>query len=179
MSLSASTDRFECEYAIVLAPDGKTPYNVTRVSDPDASNKAVAGSTKGKYFVFENVAESNCIHIAYASINTNNMNLYIRYPWETEFHNAGNIPFSTSNSWNMRSSYIAVSPTVYIPEGSDIKIRPNIDINLDCLWLTFESAGSISDAPAETLTAESLSDKAENDMMATYGKSVKLEKIKV
>ncbi|MBR6535409.1 MAG: hypothetical protein IKT65_07500 [Clostridia bacterium] len=36
----------------------------------------------------------------------------------------------------------------------------------------FECEGSTSDAPAETLTAESLSDKAENDMIAIYGKCI-------
>ncbi len=176
LSVLGASERFECEDAMVLAPDGKTPYNVTRLSDPDASNKAVAGSTGGKYFVFKDVAESNCIHIAYASTNTNNMNLYIRFPWEADFHDAGIIPFSTSNSWNMNSSYIAVSPKVYIPEGSDIKIRPNMDINLDCLWLTVEEAGSAVDVPAGTMSAEALSDKAEKDMMATYAKAVKLER---
>lgn len=176
LSVSGASDRFECENATVFGPDGKAPYNVNRLSDPDASNRAVAGSTGGKYFLFKDVAESNCIHIAYASTNTNNMNLYIRYPWETDFHEAGIIPFSTSNSWKMSSSYIAVSPIVYIPEGSDIKIRPNMDINLDCLWLTAEEAGSAEDAPAGTLSAEAISDKAEKDMMATYGKAVKLEK---
>ena len=30
------------------------------------------GGTGGKYFIFENVVESNCIHVAYASTNTNN-----------------------------------------------------------------------------------------------------------
>ncbi len=173
---TAPSDRFECEDAVVLAPDGVSPFTITRLSDPDASNKATAGGTGGKYFVFENVVESNCIHIAYASTNTNNMNLYIRYPWETEFHEAGVIPFSTSNSWDMKSSYIAVSPMVYIPAGSDIKIRPNVDCNLDCLWLTSESSGTVADAPANTVTAATLSDKAEDDVMATYAKSIKLSK---
>ena len=173
---SAPAERFECEDAIVLAPDGVSPFTITRLSDPDASGKAVAGGTGGKYFVFENVAEGNCIHIAYASTNTNNMNLYIRYPWEETFHDAGLIPFSTSNSWDMKSSYIAVSPMVYIPEGSDIKIRPNVDCNLDCLWLTNEASGTVADAPANTVTAATLSDKAEDDIMATYAKSVKLSK---
>lgn len=173
---TAPTDRYECEDAVVYAPDGVTPFQITRLSDPDASNKATAGGTGGKYFVFENVVEANCIHIAYASTNTNNMNLYIRYPWEEDFHDAGLIPFSTSNSWDMKSSYIATSPMVYIPEGSDIKIRPNVDCNLDCLWLTNESAGTAADAPANTFTAAILSDAASEDVMATYAKSVRYTK---
>ncbi len=173
---TAPASRFECEDALVFASDGKTPIAVTRLADANASNKAIAGVTGGKYFVFENVAEANCIHIAYASPHTNNMNLYVRYPWEETFHEAGLIPFSTSNSWDMNSSYIAVSPMVYIPAGSDIKIHPNVDVNLDCLWLTSESSGTAADAPAGTLTAEALSDKAESDIMATYAKSVKLTK---
>ena len=170
------SDRFECEDAIVYAADGVTPYSISRLADDNASGKMVAGGTGGKYFVFENVVESNCIHIAYASPNTNNMNLYVRYPWEEDFHDAGLIPFSTSNSWNMDSSYIAVSPMVYIPAGSDIKIRPNVDVNLDCLWLTKETSGSATDAPASTLTAAALSDKATDDVMATYAKAVRLSK---
>ena len=173
---TAPADRFECEDALVYAADGVTPFTITRLSDPDASNKATAGGTGGKYFVFENVAEGNCIHVAYASTNTNNMDLYVRYPWEEDFHEAGIIPFSTSNSWDMKSSYIAVSPMVYIPAGSDVKIRPNVDVNLDCLWITSESAGDTADAPGGTLTAAALSDRAEDDVMATYAKSVKLTK---
>ncbi len=171
---TAPSAEFECEDAVVLASDGVTPFNITRLADPDASGGKVAGGTGGKYFIFENVAEGNCIHIAYASTNTNNMNLYVRYPWEETFHDAGLIPFSTSNSWDMKSSYIAVSPMVYIPEGSDIKIRPNVDCNLDRLWLTSEASGTVADAPANTLTADTMSDKAEDDIMATYAKSIHL-----
>ena len=173
---TAPMSRYECEDAIVLAPDGVSPYTITQLADPDASAGKVAGGTGGKYFIFENVVESNCIHIAYASTNTNNMNLYIRYPWEEDFHDAGLIPFSTSNSWDMKSSYIAVSPMTYIPEGSDIKIRPNVDCNLDCLWLTNEASGTVADAPANTLTAAALSETADEDIMATYAKSIKLSK---
>ena len=171
---AAPAKRFECEDALVYASDGVTSIAVSRMADANASGGAVAGLTGGKYFVFENVAEANCIHIAYASPHTNNMSLYIRYPWEESFHDAGLIQFSTSNSWNMDSSYIAVSPMVYIPEGSDIKIHPNVDCNLDCLWLTSETAGTVADAPANTLTADALSEKAEEDIMATYAKSIKL-----
>ena len=119
---AAPTDSFECEEALVFSSDGVTSTAVTRLSDSNASGGAVAGSTGGKYFLFENVVEANCIHIAYASPNTSNMSLYVRYPWDEEFHEAGLIPFSTSNSWNMDSSYIAVSPLTYIPAGSDITV---------------------------------------------------------
>ena len=173
---TAPTSRYECEDAVVLGPDGVSPYNITKLADPDASGGKVAGGTGGKYFIFENVVESNCIHVAYASTNTNNMSLYVRYPWEETFHDAGLIPFSTSNSWDMKSSYIAVSPMIYIPEGSDIKIRPNVDCNLDCLWLTNEASGTVANAPANTLTAAALSETAEEDIMATYAKSIKLSK---
>ena len=173
---AAPADQFECEDALVYAADGVTTVAVTRLSDANASGNAVAGSTGGKYFQFENVVEANCIHIAYASPNTSNMTLYVRYPGETQFHDVGLIPFSTSNSWNMDSSYIAVSPLIYIPAGSDIRIRPNVDVNLDRLWLTSETSGTTADAPAGTLTAEILSDKAETDVMATYAKSVRLTK---
>ena len=173
---TAPTSRYECEDAVVLGPDGVSLYNITKLADPDASGGKVAGGTGGKYFIFENVVESNCIHVAYASTNTNNMSLYVRYPWEDTFHDAGLIPFSTSNSWEMKSSYIAVSPMIYIPEGSDIKIRPNVDCNLDCLWLTNEASGTVANAPANTVTAAAISDKAEDDIMATYAKSIKLSK---
>ena len=173
---TAPTSRYECEDAVVLGPDGVSPYNITKLADPDASGGKVAGGTGGKYFIFENVVESNCIHVAYASTNTNNMSLYVRYPWEDTFHDAGLIPFSTSNSWEMKSSYIAVSPMIYIPEGSDIKIRPNVDCNLDCLWLTNEASGTVANAPANTVTAAAISAKAEDDIMATCAKSIKLSK---
>ncbi len=173
---TAPASHFECEDAIVLDSDGVTEIRGIRRNDPDASNLAIAGLTGGKYFVFENVTEANCIHIAYATTNTNSMNLFIRYPWEEDFHDAGQIPFSTSNSWEMKSSYIAVSPLIYIPAGSDIKIRPNVDCNLDCLWLTSETAATPSDAPLNTVTAAMISDKAEKDVMATYAKCIKLEK---
>lgn len=171
---TAPGNRYECEDALVYAADGKTPISVTRLSDPDASNRATAGGTGGKYFVFENVVEANCIQIAYASTNTNSMNLYIRYPWEEDFHAAGLIPFSTSNSWDMKSSYIATSPLVYIPAGSDVMVKPNVDCNLDCLWLTTETAGSSADVPANIITAADLSEQVEDDIMATYAQALHL-----
>ncbi len=164
-------DRYECEDAIVLNPDGKTPVSGTVLSDPDASGGKVAGGTGGKFFIFENVVEANCIQIAYATPNTNSMSLSVRFPWEEDYHDAGLIHFSTSNSWDMSSSYIATSALVYIPAGSDIKIRPTVDVNLDCLWLTQEAAGDASDAPENVVTATDMDAAADEDLMATYGHS--------
>lgn len=167
-------DRYECEDATVLAADGTTPVAVSRQADTAASGGAVAGFTGGKYFVFKNVKEGNCIHIAYASSNTGSMTLSIRYPWEATFHAAGVIPFSTSNSWSMSSSYIATSPLAYIPEGSDIRISPVVDCNLDCLWITSETSGNIAEPPTNTLPASALSEAAELDIMAAYARKVTL-----
>lgn len=167
-------DRYECEDATVLAADGVTVIGMSRQADANASGGAVAGNTGGKYFVFENVNEGNCIHIAYASPNTNSMILSIRYPWETTYHAAGVIPFSTSNSWSMSSSYIAISPLVYIPEGSDIRIRPAVDCNLDCLWITTETDSDMAEVPANTLPVAGLSSNTETDIMATYAKRLTL-----
>ncbi len=171
---AAPADRYECEDAEVLDAN-RNPIAGTILSDADASGGKVAGGTGGKYFVFKNVTEANRIRIAYASTNTNSMNLYVRYPDETDFHAAGLIHFSTSNSWNMSSSYIASSVAVYIPQGSDIMLRPNVDCNLDCLWLATEGGAKPDTAPANTIPAAELSDKATEDMMATYGQSVTLK----
>ncbi len=165
------TDRYECEDALVLDKDGVTPIGGTVLADADASGGKVAGGTGGRYFIFENVVEANCIQIAYSTHNTNYMNLSIRFPWEEEYHDAGLIHFSTSNSWNMSSSYIAASSLVYIPAGSDIKLRPNVDVNLDCLWLTSEIANDSADAPAHVVTATDMDASADADLMATYGHS--------
>ncbi len=170
----APADRFECEDARVLGPDGKTPFNITRLSDPDASGGMTAGGTGGKHFIFENVVESNVIHIAYATTNTNSMTVSIRYPDAEEFVPLCNLPFSTSNSWDMKSSYIAASTPVYIPEGSDIMVRPNVDCNLDYIFFTYEATATPDKAPANTVTADKLSDKAEEDLMSPYGVAVKL-----
>lgn len=167
-------DRFECEDARVLGPDGKTPFTITRLADPDASGGMVAGSTGGKHFIFENVVESNIIHIAYASPHTNSMTVSIRYPDAEAFVPLCNLPFSTSNSWEMKSSYIAASTPVYIPQGSDIMVRPNVDCNLDYIFFTYEAAASPDDAPANTVTADKLSDKAVEDRMSPFGVAVKI-----
>ncbi len=170
----APADRFECEDARVLDTDGKTPITITRLADPDASGGMVAGGTGGKHFIFENVVESNIIHIAYASPHTNSMTVSIRYPDAEDFAPLCNLPFSTSNSWDMKSSYIAASTPVYIPEGSDIMVRPNVDCNLDYIFFTYESAATPDKAPANTVTADKLSDKAVEDLMSPYGVAVKL-----
>ncbi len=172
----APADRFECEDARVLGTDGKTPFSVTRLSDPDASGGMVAGGTGGKHFIFENVVESNIIHIAYASTNTNSMTVSIRYPDAEAFVPLCNLPFSTSNSWEMKSSYIAASTPVYIPEGSDIMVRPNVDCNLDYIFFTYEATATPDKAPSNTVTADKLSDKAADDRMSPYGVAVKLTK---
>ena len=172
----APADRFECEDARVLGPDGKTPFNITRLSDPDASGGMTAGGTGGKHFIFENVVESNVIHIAYATTNTNSMTVSIRYPDAEEFVPLCNLPFSTSNSWDMKSSYIAASTPVYIPAGSDVMVRPNVDCNLDYIFFTYEATATPDKAPANTVTADKLSDKTAEDLMSPYGVAVKLTK---
>ncbi len=172
----APADRFECEDARVLGTDGKTPITATRLADPDASGGMVAGGTGGKHFIFENVVESNIIHIAYASPHTNSMAVSIRYPDAEAFVPLCNLPFSTSNSWDMKSSYIAASTPVYIPEGSDIMVRPNVDCNLDYIFFTYEATATPDKAPVNTVTADKLSNKAAEDLMSPYGVAVKLSK---
>ena len=160
--------RYEFEaVTTVYASDGVTPVTPTVMADPDASGGFVVGNTGNKYFLFENMPEGNCVHIAYASVHTYQMDFLIRYPGEETFTSLGQIPFSTSNSWEMSSSYVAVSPLHFIPEGSDILIRPNIDCNMDYLWITTETV-SASVAPANVLTASALSSNTEADVMSTY-----------
>ena len=64
--------------------------------------------------------------------------------------------------------------TVYIPEGSDIMVRPNVDCNLDYIFFTYEATATPDKAPANTVTADKLSDKTEEDLMSPYGVAVKL-----
>ena len=168
-------EKYECENAIMYSSKNAQPSKAPSAKDDYASGGAVAGVTGSKYFLFENVMEANCVQVAYASTNTNTMALYVRYPWEDSFHSAGYIPFSTTNGWAMNSAaYIAVSPAAYIPEGSDIVISPNVDCNLDCLWLTKEVFSTPDKAPANTLPAAKLSDNTTDDFMATYGDKITL-----
>lgn len=164
--------RFECEDAAVFQSDGKTPVAMDKQADKDASGGFIAGTTGGKYFLFENVKEGNTVRVAYASPSTNCMSLLIRFPGDTSFHDAGVINFSTTNGWTMANSYIAASAPTYIPEGSDIMIHPNVDVNLDYLFITSEV--STAEPPKNTVTAGMLSDAAETDIMAGYGKSLSL-----
>ncbi len=170
-------DSFECEDVAVyttLDLSVKAPSNVQ--SDAAASGGKVAGGTGGKYFLFENVTEANCIKLAYASPNTNTINVWVRYPGETEMRAFPAIPFSTSNSWTMDSSasYTATSPIFYIPRGSDIILRPNVDCNLDKLWLAFENNVTSDSAPANTVPADAMVGTITEDIMAPYGKAVSL-----
>ncbi len=167
-------NRRECENAEVYTKIGGRKTGGTKVKDKNASGGTVAGSTGGKYFLFKDAPEANIIHIAYASPNTSTIQALIRYPDSEEFTPLCTIDFSTSNSWEMNSSYIAVSPSAYIPEGSDIMLRPSVDVNLDYLYFTFENANAGAKVPEGTLNADSLSDQAEEDIMAPYGKALTL-----
>ncbi|MBQ3868627.1 MAG: hypothetical protein II789_08825, partial [Clostridia bacterium] len=165
--------RYECEKAPCYDSSGKRKVTNVRVNDKGASGGAVAGSTGGKNFLFEDTPEANVIHIAYATYNTATMQVTIRYPDAEEFIPLCVIDFTTSNSWEMKSSNIAVSPVSYIPRGSDIMIRPSVDINLDYLYFTLES--SVAGLPPEgTVNADAFSAAAESDVMAPYGKCVPL-----
>jgi len=168
--------RFEFEKATVLASDGNTKINVTLISDKDASNGYTAGGTGGKYFIFEGVPESNMINVAYASPNTSTIAVSIRYPDSNKFTDLCTLPFSTSNSWYMESSYIATAGPVYIPEGSAIRFCPAVDVNLDYAEFSFKEAGSTENAAANTVTADKLSDSYEKDAMSPYGVAVRLSK---
>ncbi len=149
--------RYEFEKATAFDSSGKKKVQNTRQEDKYASGGATAGSTGGKYFLFEDLPESNLIHIAYASPNTSSMSAQIRYTDAEEFTELCTIEFSTSNSWFMDSSYTATSPVIYIPAGSDIRIKPAVDVNLDYLWLTNEAVSSASDIPKNAWSAAGLS----------------------
>ena len=171
--------RYECEKAEVYANlenalAGKRKIGNVRVSDKNASGGAVAGSTGGKFFLFKNTPEANVIRIAYASPNTNVIQALIRYPGADEFTALSTIDFSTSNSWNMNSSYIAVSPVAYIPEGSDVLLRPQVDVNLDYLYFTLENTRAAAEIPAGTINADAFSSGSEEDIMAPYGRAATL-----
>ncbi|MCQ2429579.1 MAG: discoidin domain-containing protein [Clostridia bacterium] len=171
--VKGASSRFECEDVPVYADMARSSrLSMVRGEDAHASGKFVAGGTGGKWFLFENVTEANCIHVAYASPNTNSMKLALRYPGETDFTLVGSIPFSTSNSWYMDSSYTASSPILWIPAGCDVMISPNVDCNLDYMYLT-------NDAPdakpgAGVVTADQMSDKAVTDTVSPFGKALSL-----
>lgn len=165
--------RYECEDAPVFSSvDMTTPLSPVLGGDKAASGGFVAGSTGGKYYLFTNVTEANCVHIAYASPHTSSMEFYVRYPGESQFTRVRNIDFSTSNSWYMDYSYTCSSALTYIPEGSDLLISPVTDCNLDYLYLTCEPM--TAEADDHTLVAGDLSEAAATDIMAPYGKSVSL-----
>ena len=173
---TAERERFEFENAVVLAANGKSKISVTRIKDKKASNGYTAGSTGGKYFILKNVPESNMINIAYASPNTSTMSISIRYPGSEEYADLCVLPFSTSNSWDMDSSYIATAGPVYIPEGSEIRVNPAVDVNLDYAEFSFEYAGSPDLAGENTITADRISSGSVRDPMSPYGVAYKLEK---
>ncbi len=167
--------KYECEDAKVFDSTGKKQISMIRENDKAASGGATAGSTGGKFFLFENVPESNFIHIAYASPNTSSMLAQIRYPGEENFTTLCSISFSTSNSWYMSSSYMATSPMVYMPAGSDIRIKPAVDANLDYLYLTLEKNLSSEFPPENTVAAENFAgNNTKEDYMAPYGRCAEL-----
>lgn len=171
---------FECEDATVYNAEGTSVIGVTLVQDAAASGGLMAGSTGMKRYVFENVAESNYISVAYASTNSNYINAYVRYPETEEFVLAGYIPFSTTNSWAMSSSagYLASSEAIYIPAGSDVMIIPQVDVNLDCISFSTGVLGDQDASPENEVIAEDMTSVGDaalvEDIMATYGKAMEL-----
>ena len=172
--------KYECESVPVYNSKGTKKVQNVRQDDPKASGGATAGVTGNKFFVFENVPEANLIHIAYASPNTSTILAQVKYPGSEEYITLCTIEFSTSNSWYMDSSYTATSPVVYIPEGSDVRIKPAVDVNLDCLWFTYEAVSGDDAVPEKAIgpgqfdSGDPKADKArvEDDMMAPGGKCV-------
>ncbi len=174
---SSRLSEFECEDAPVY-----TTLDMNKTASPNvqpdaaASGGKIAGGTGGKYYLFEGVTEANGIKLAYASTNTNTISVWVRYPGETELRAMPSIAFSTTNSWSMGSSasYTATSPIFYIPEGSDVILRPNSDCNLDRMWLVYENNVTSASAPANTLAADKISASTADDIMAPYAKAINL-----
>ena len=94
------------------------------------------GSTGGKGFVLESTTQANRISVAYASPNTATILVYLLQD-DGNYEEIGAINFSTTQGWYMDSLKIAQSDALYIPEGSTVKLVPQVDVNLDYFTLSY------------------------------------------
>ena len=126
---------FEAEDAKVVDGNDET-ISGTIVQDEAASGGAYMGSTGGKGFILESTVMANRISVAYASPNTGTILVYLLQE-DDSYVNIGAINFSTTQGWYMDSLKIASSDALDIPEGSTIKLVPQVDVNLDYFTLSY------------------------------------------
>lgn len=133
---------------------------------------------RDKSFIFENVALSKQVSAGFASNFTNSISVYVKYPGESDFVYAGNMPFATTQSWGVDRQGICYSTAVYIPEGASVKVIPTADVDLDYFRFTNNPLGTEGNVPANTVLAKNASlTGAEKsiDMMSTIGEVVTMD----
>lgn len=171
------SSRFEAESTTVVNADGKV-ISGTIVKDEAASGGAYMGSTGGKGFILESTTLANRISVAYASPNTSTILAYILQA-DGSYEEIGAINFSTTQGWTMDTLHTAHSDALYIPEGSTIKLVPQMDVNLDYFTLSYGQLYPEESIPANTLLAKNAAlDGAvkTEDIMSTVGTAAKLDK---
>ena len=167
---------FEAEDAKVVDGNDET-ISGTIVQDEAASGGAYMGSTGGKGFILESTVMANRISVAYASPNTGTILVYLLQEGDS-YVNIGAINFSTTQGWYMDSLKIASSDALYIPEGSTIKLVPQVDVNLDYFTLSYGQLYPEESVGKDTVLAKNayLSGASPTeDIMSTVGTAVKLD----
>lgn len=128
---AVSTEEYKVEAEAADAVVDASGNNVVPVfvEDSAASGGKAMGSTGGKGYLFRHVPQSNSITMRYASTNTSSVIVYIEK--NGSFEKLGSIPFSTTQSWELKKAWNAVSEVLFIPEGATIKLVADADVNMD------------------------------------------------
>ena len=170
------SSRFEAESTTVVNADGEV-INGNIVQDELASGGAYMGSTGGKGFILESTTQANRISVAYASPNTATILVYLLQS-DGSYEEIGAINFSTTQGWYMDSLKIAQSDALYIPEGSTIKLVPQVDVNLDYFTLSYGPLNTEENIAASTVLAKNATlngATVTEDIMSTIGTVAKLD----
>ena len=147
------------------------------LEDSAASGGKAMGSTNGKGYIFKDVPQSNSITMRYASTNTSSVSVFIEK--NGSFERLGSIQFSTTQSWEFKKAWNAVSEVLFIPEGSTIKLVPDADVNLD--YFIFHSSPlytekDLSEAVCLAYQAELENCGEVDDIYSYTGKAVQMKK---
>ncbi len=170
------SSRFEAESTTVVDADNNV-ISGTIVQDEAASGGAYMGSTGGKGFVLESTTQANRISVAYASPNTATILVYLLQD-DGNYEEIGAINFSTTQGWYMDSLKIAQSDALYIPEGSTVKLVPQVDVNLDYFTLSYGPLNTEENIAASTVLAKNATlngATVTEDIMSTIGTVAKLD----
>lgn len=130
-----------------------------------------------KGFVLESTTQANRISVAYASPNTATILVYLLQD-DGNYEEIGAINFSTTQGWYMDSLKIAQSDALYIPEGSTVKLVPQVDVNLDYFTLSYGPLNTEENIAASTVLAKNATlngATVTEDIMSTIGTVAKLD----